>query len=640
MFSNLWTITLAVVEIDIRNRMPYVGGESIGEHGPFERIDGILHYRVDPRKAHNACIVDIELAPRDSDGLVRFSGDFTLIAPTERTPRSLLLEVPNRGNRLAFRMFNRSSMQEVLRDSCSVGDGFIFRHGFALLSVGWQFDAIGMKLEVPGATKNGHPLKGGVISRIQPSRRTTSLFVGQLGSPAYGLNKDTSKARLYEQVHPNAPRVELDPTVWSIGRVKDEKLQPSEEHISSPQGFSAGKIYTLVYNASGAPVVGLGLLALRDAGACFRSSNYPGRTSPPPSIIAFGASQTGRVLRHLLYEGLYESEEGEFVFDGVMPHIAGAQRGDFNHRFAQPSSVGVPACGQMFPFASRTTTDSLTGCRDGLFRDRKCVPKVFQTNTSWEYWRGDAALAHVSTGGDIDIDPPPQERLYLFAGTHHINAVVPLSDTLVHTGDRVRYPMNTVSYTPLIRAALLNMLEWIEGSSLPPPSQIPRIVDGSLVSREKVISKFENSAGVDRLPNVEALPHLSVIDLGPLASQGICSFPAREIQPYPALVCDVGDDLNEVAGVRLPDLTIPLGFHSGWNLRHADNGGSDQLATFAGFSIFDKTMVSRRERSKYFEEVQIAVDELIDQRFVLKEDRWLLQRAAKSRHELARRNAV
>ena len=620
--------------------MPYVGSENLGKYGPFERIDGILHYGVDPSDAHNTNIVDIDLASRDPSGLVRFSGDFTLIAPTKRTPRSLLLEVPNRGNRLSFRMFNRANMAAILRDPCSVGDGFIFRHGFALLSVGWQFDAMGMNIQVPEATINGNPLKGGVICRIQPSRKSRSLFVGQLGSTAYRLNEGTSQARLYEQIHLNAPRVEVDPSSWSIGRIEAGTMETSEEHICSQEGFSAGKIYTLVYDASGAPVVGLGLLALRDAGSYFRSSNYPGRTSPPPSVIAFGASQTGRVLRHLLYEGLYESEDGEFVFDGVMPHIAGAQRGDFNHRFAQPSSMGVPACGQMFPFASRTTTDPLTGWREGLFRDKQRVPKVFQTNTSWEYWRGDAALGHVSTSGDADIEPAPQERLYLFAGTHHINAVVPVSDTLVHTGDRVRYPMNTVSYTPLIRAALLNMLEWIEGSSIPPSSQIPRIADGTLVSRKAVLSKFENVSGLDRLPDVDALPHLSVIDLGLLASQGVCNFPARETQPYPALVCDVGDDVNEVAGIRLPDLTVPLGFHTGWNLRHEDSGGADQLATFAGFSIFDRTMVSRRAKPKYIEQVRISVDELVDQRFVLKEDRWLLQRTAQFRHELATINAI
>lgn len=632
---------MAVTDVEIHNQSPYANGVSLGDYGIFERIDGVLHYAVDPSDAHNSNIVDIDLAPTDSSGRVRFSGDFTLIAPIHRTPRALLLEVPNRGNRLSFRMFNRANMQDLMQDPCAAGDGFIFRHGFALLSVGWQFDALGMKLQVPDATKDGCPLQGDVICRIQPSRATKSLFIGQLGPASYRLDQGTADmARLYEQVHPNAEKVQLDPSSWSFGRIKDQSLEPSDEHISLRHGFSIGRLYTLVYNACGAPVVGLGLLALRDAGAFFRSDKYLGRTSPPRCVIAFGASQTGRVLRHMMYEGLYLNEQDDLVFDGLMPHIAGAQRGDFNHRFAQPSSVGVPACGQLFPFAGRTTTDSLTGQRDGLFRNRGDVPRIFQTNTSWEYWRGDAALAHVSTSGDSDVETVPQERIYLFAGTHHINAVLPVSNKLAHSGERVRYPMNTVSYTPLIRAALLNMLEWIEGTSIPPPSQIPRLADGTLVDRKQVIEQFKSIRGIDRLPNIAALPRLNVMDLGPQASHGVCKFPAREIQGYSALVCEVGEDLNEVAGIRLPDLAVPLGIHTGWNLRHEDEGGSDQLATFAGFSLFDKTRISRKTKSKYLREARASIDQLVESRFVLAEDRNLLQRGAQIRYELAERNAI
>lgn len=632
---------MAVLAIDIRRKTPYASNEPLGEYGDFERIDGLLHYGVDPCNAANNRIVDIDLAPRDGSGMVRFSGDFTLIAPKSRTPRCLLLEVPNRGNRLSFRMFNRAKMEDLLRDPCAVGDGYLFRHGFALLSVGWQFDASGMALQVPHATLQGCPLEGDVVCQIQPTHTTKSLFVGQLGPVAYQMNEeDSSQARLYVQTHPNATRMEVDPTSWSIGRTNDETPEQSSDHISSREGFLAGKVYTLVYNVSGAPVVGLGLLALRDACAYFRSKKYPGRTAPPPCAIAFGASQTGRVLRHMLYEGLYESEEGELVLDGVMPHIAGAQRGDFNHRFAQPSSIGVPACGQLFPFAGTTTTDAFTGRRDGLFRDRKKLPKICHTNTAWEYWRGDAALGHVATTGDTDIEPVAQERNYFFAGTHHINAVLPISHRLAHSGARARYPLNTVSYTPLIRAVLLNMLEWIEGNSIPPPSQIPKIADGTLVHRKSVIEKFKAAQGFEGLPNTSALPLMKVIDLGPLAFQGICRFPAREIGSYPALVCDVGEDLNEVAGIRLPDIAVPLGIHTGWNLRHPDTGGVGQLATFAGFSVFDKRLVSRTNKSKHFRDVKTVVDNLIDQKFVLKEDQNLLLSGARLRYEIAKQSAV
>ena len=39
------------------------------------------------------------------------------------------------------------------------------------------------------------------------------------------------------------------------------------------------------------------------------------------------------------------------------------------------------------------------------------------------------------------------------------------------------------------------------------------------------------------------------------------------------LVSAVDADGNEVAGVRLPDIRVPLAAHTGWTRRHADIGG-------------------------------------------------------------------
>ena len=41
------------------------------------------------------------------------------------------------------------------------------------------------------------------------------------------------------------------------------------------------------------------------------------------------------------------------AFDGLNPHVAGARRGEFNHRFAQPSVQPTPSFGHLFPFAER-----------------------------------------------------------------------------------------------------------------------------------------------------------------------------------------------------------------------------------------------------------------------------------------------
>ena len=611
---------MAVVEVDIHSREPYADGREFGSYGPMVRIDGVLHYAVDPSRSQNVRIVDLKLAPCESDGTVRFHGDFTLIAPTSSTARNLLLEVPNRGRHVAFGGFDRARPQDLLEDPCSPGDGFLFRHGFAVAAIGWQFDAEGMQLHVPEALSNGRRIRGQVICQMQPGRVTRSLQIAQLGPVRYDpIEIEGNAATLYERKSPQAPFRVVSRNSWRFGRYKGDEFEDSLRHISLDGGFSAGTIYTLVYEAEGAPVVGLGLLALRDAGAFLKSSAFPWPTDPPRRAIAYGASQTGRVLRHLIYEGLNESETGEEVFEGLLPHIAGGQRGDFNHRFAQPSTVGIPSCGQKFPFAGRTVQDPLTDVEDGLYARCTSPPKVISTNTSWEYWRGDAALTHTLPDGSDDCELLPNERSYFFAGTHHINAVFPSSDRFYLTNERVRYPMNMVYFTPLLRAALINLRDWIEGIAEPPESRIPSIREGSLVSRAKVVEAFRSSGRFEHLVDPDQLPGLFVTDLGSRSVEGVCIHPAQQGPIYSNCVADVGTDLNERAGIRLPEVALGIGVHTGWNPRLDVHGAPEQLATFAGFSVFNDAASAVAPESRRTE-IETIARELIADRYVLEED--------------------
>ena len=123
--------------------------------------------------------------------------------------------------------------------------------------------------------------------------------------------------------------------------------------------------------------------------------------------VLFGVSQSGRFLRHLLYLGLDEDEQGRMVFDAVLPHVAGGRRGEFNMRFGQPSVNAQEAVGSLFPFADEPQTDPVTGQRDGLLAriaERGRAPKIFATNTSAEYWRSDASLIHT------DVASGPRRR--------------------------------------------------------------------------------------------------------------------------------------------------------------------------------------------------------------------------------------
>ena len=86
-----------MTRLEIESRRPYAEGAASGEAGPYERLDGTIHFAVDPGHPANRLIVDLDTAPRDSAGRVQFRADFCLLRPTDsaRANRRLLFEVIN-----------------------------------------------------------------------------------------------------------------------------------------------------------------------------------------------------------------------------------------------------------------------------------------------------------------------------------------------------------------------------------------------------------------------------------------------------------------------------------------------------------------------------------------------------------------
>ena len=112
---------------------------------------------------------------------------------------------------------------------------------------------------------------------------------------------------------------------------------------------------------------------------------------------------------------------------------------------------------------------------------------------------------------------------------------------------------------------------------------------------------------------------LRTLDLGPRVAQGICRFPAQEGTPYARLVADVDESLNETAGIRLPDIAVPVGCHTGWNPRHPDNGGAALPAAFVGLTRFLDPKELPQE-AEYEARVRAWTRHLVAARFVLEED--------------------
>lgn len=598
---------MAVTGFEIRKRGPYDDGREFGSTGAYERIDGILTFAVDPEHPANKAIVDLEFARRDEQGRVQFQSDFTLLAPLDpvRGNGRALVELPNRGRKLIPRHFNRAAAEAPPTARIPSGDGFLFRRGYIVGWIGWQWDVFRdealMGLDAPQALVNGKPIQGLAVVEIHPTvPEKTRLLANRLHQPNPVADVDDPNAMLTVRDWEDGPETTVPRDQWRFAWETADGVVPSVEHIYMEAGFEPGKLYHVIYTAQGAPVVGAGLLAVRDVASFLKST---GDSNPVAGSIdkvyGFGMSQTGRMLRHYLYLGLNVDEDGQMAYDGLIPHVAGARRGEFNHRFAQPSVQSTPGFGHNFPFADEEMEDIYSASGEGLLsklREAGQVPKIIYINTSAEYWRGDSSLMHTDPAGKRDIEPSPESRIYLFASTQHGPGNIPQTDYNPNDGGRGRYGFNTVEYTPLLRAALVNLDRWVTDGTEPPESAYPRISDGSAVAPVQVLEHFRDFPSM-HLPDPERLPRLRQVDLGPDTDKGIGSYPAPEGERYPAYVSNVDSDGNEIAGLRLPDLTVPLGTHAGWNPRHPDTGAPEQIMSMQGFTQFFARTQAEREAS-------------------------------------------
>ena len=167
------------------------------------------------------------------------------------------------------------------------------------------------------------------------------------------------------QDNPDMPPQVIPRDRWSFARSEDGQVKPDDSNIYMAAGFDKGKSYRLIYSTNHAPVVGLGHLATRDFVSFLRygtSREINPCAGDAEYAYAFGVSQSGRFLREFLYLALNEDEENRTVFDGLIPHIAGGRRGEFNQRFGQPSSSDNLSTGNFFPFAEwcRPTLDPVS----------------------------------------------------------------------------------------------------------------------------------------------------------------------------------------------------------------------------------------------------------------------------------------
>ena len=641
---------MALTRLDIGTRAAFAGGQGFGNVGRYERIDGVAHFAVDPNHPDNTVIADIGLAPRNGDGMVEFSADFRIVKPVDNDHGNgrLLLDVVNRGKELALKNINSAPDGPPDADP-HPGNGFMMREGYSLVWCGWQHDvpdAPGLfRCNVPNAVNaDGSPVSGRIVVSFQPTAATGTQFLSDREHRPYPTNHlESWDSALTVQDYEDGEETVIPRERWAFARLVDGRRIPDAAHITMDGGFEAGKVYRVVYETSHAPVVGLGLLATRDIAAWLRyaETDDAGTANPLSGAIgraySYGRSQSGRFLRQMLHLGLNRDESGRIVFDGMLPNVAGGKMGEFNVRFGQPSSLSNRSVNNLPPFLEMEA-----GGDDGILAEvtrRGIAPKVIYTNTSSEYWGGHGALAHVTPDGTTDVAMPAGVRSWLFCGTQHAPANLPISDTNPDTGARGTQALNYVDYRPLMRAALYRLDRWVTHNEEPPADGYPNFADGSIVSADTLAEFFGSLPGVDFPKHQKVMRRL---DFGPDRAVPTV-IPPQVGEEYPSLVSAVDADGNETGGIRLPAVEVPLATYTGWNTRHRDIGGEGQTlapgGTVVGGAIpFASTREERLatgdprpsieerygSRDEYLERVRACAESLAASGYVLAEDVGLL----------------
>ncbi len=583
--------TASVSRVVVQSREDVLGGRPFGAAGSYEKLAGVVELALDPANAANAAIVDLAGAPKDASGRVTASANFMVLRP-KSMPREravALLEVSNRGGKAALPYFARAVWRADPASEAELGDALPLRLGLTLIWVGWQFDVPRrdgvLRLDAPVAADGGRPIEGLVRSDWTVDERTVSLQLGHRGHRPYPVADPEHRDNvLTERDGRLAPRRVVPRDQW--------RFVDGDTRIARAGGFEPGKIYELVYRARDPVVVGIGLAAVRDVMSYAKydeSSLFPVRRG-----IGLGISQTGRFLRHFVYQGFNTDEARRAVFDGLFVHTAGAGRGSFNHRFAQPSrdahrfsAFFYPT--DLFPFAGRSQRDPETSVTDGLFAHEAHLPKIFFTNTGYEYWGRAAALLHVTPTADADLEPSANERIYHLAGAQHFVVDPPaMSD---RSSSVASYRGSPLDFHPALRSLLTRLVDWVRDGREPPPSAYPRLADGTLVTVDRVRAPLIPGVSWPRVAQ-EAYR----VDYGPRWSEGIITLePPRLGKPFPVRVPQVDADGNELAGIRSLELLAPLATYTPWSLRgSAANPG--ELVDFYGTFIPFARDAAERER--------------------------------------------
>src|SRR5262245_28038564 len=586
----------------VAKESPTFGGHTFPGVGQYEKVRRQAYGELDPNDPKNAVIVDIKLAPRNARGKVEYAVDFYILKPIDLSKgiHKVMYEPPNRG-RKTHASLNRgagSNDPGSVTNPQELANLFLPPRGYTMVWSGWDFSAgtdsanYTTTITLPVAKNpDGTPITGPSYEYIVT------------GDASYDLNYvaatlDKSKATLTHRVHlDDVPQV-IPASGWNYNA--------SGTGISLASGnFIANDIYEFSYTAKDPTVNGLGFAAVRDFVAWLRYEALDDEHNANPlashikQVYTEISSQPGRFLNDFRHLGFNQAENGKKVFDGLMQWIAAGDGINMNYRFSQPGRTERNRQDHLFvegvfPFANVPSRDPFTGKVDSRYA--RCTatgtcPYGVEIYSANEYWVKAASLLHTTPDGKRDLPESYFTRNYLISSHQHGSPGDPKS-----MGNCQQF-LNPLDSAPVQRALFIALDEWATRRIQPPPSRVPRI-------RDKTLAPPLPQSGVG-FPDIPGVTYTGLktarylLDYGPnYYETGIASINPPVITPpyqdnpangpiYPSYVPRTDEDGNDIAGVRLVDVTMPLATYTGWALRSRPqaNDGCEvtrQLIPFAG----------------------------------------------------------
>jgi hypothetical protein len=580
---------------------PTFGGYSWPGVGQYEKIVGKAFGELDPKDPKNAVIVDLQLAPKNSRGRVEYAFDFYILKPIDlaKGNHKMMYEPPNRG-RKTIAALNRGvggNDPGSVKDASLLANSFLMPQGYSIAFSGWDLSAgsssanFNMTITLPVAKNpDGSSITGPSYEYIADGEDAYALTY-----PAATL--DQSKATLTHRVRLNDMPQVIPASGWRY-------IENGTGIELLPQGtrFVPNDIYEFSYTAKDPTVNAVGFAAVRDWNAWLRYEKKDDEGNPNPlagditRIYTEVQSQPGRFLNDFRYYGFNQAENGKPVFDGMMQWIAAGDGISMNYRWSQPGRTERNRQDHLyvearFPFANVMATDPITGKSDSRYAKceaTKTCPFAMEIYSANEYWVKAASLMTTDPTGTKDLPDSPFTRIYFMSSMQH-------GTGNGATKGNCQQLLNPLDSQGVQRALFTALDKWVTAGTAPPPSQFPKLSDGTLVKAD------QNSTGFPRVPGVTYSGLKTtryLLNYGPdFYKTGIPTMNPPKFHPpyqdnpangpiYPSFVPKTDVDGNDIAGIRLPEVQVPLATYTGWALRagsqaHDGCEGSGQYIPFA-----------------------------------------------------------